>query len=375
MADVYRRLAKYLDRLPAGFPPTPGGAELKILRKLFTPEEAGLFMKLSLLSESTRVVAFRAHLPLAQVTSMLEKMAEKGLISAGYSLGRSGSTAEYSVNQFVIGFMEEQVDHLDRELVDLAEEYTPLFFKDGPWSKVPQLRTIPIKEAIPVEYAVMPYERAEDIVHTHTRFAVRNCVCRQERELIGLGCGKPLEVCLSFDNGAEQSVRAGRARMISMDETLAIFKQAEQAGLVLQPSNSKDPICICACCGCCCGVLRNIKQFDKPADLVSNPFIARHDANLCSACEVCIERCQMEAFTLIDGTVSLNQERCIGCGLCVSTCPSGALSLVRKTEPPSIPRDTVSTYLQMAQARDKLGLLRMAGMLVRSKIDRLLAPR
>jgi len=370
MADVYQRLARFLDRLPAGFPPSPGGAELKIIRKLFTPEEATLFTHLSLLGESARVIAFRAHLPQAQVVSMLEKMAEKGLISADYGPGRS---AEYSVNQYVVGFLEEQVDRLDRELVELAEEYNPVYFKEGPWSKIPQMRTIPIGESIPVEHAVMPYERAEDIVRAHTRFAVRNCVCRQERELIDQGCGKPLEVCLSFDNGADQSVRAGRGRMISMDEALAIFKQADQAGLVLQPSNSKDPIFICACCGCCCGVLRGIKQFDKPADLVSNLFIAQHNAGLCLVCEACIERCQMEAITLVDWAVSLNLERCIGCGLCVSTCPSGALSLVRKAEPPSIPKDTVSNYLQMAQARDKLGMLRMAGMLVRSKVDRLLA--
>lgn len=370
MADVYQRLAKFLDRLPAGFPPSPGGTELRILRKLFTPEEAGLFMHLSLLDESARVVAFRAHLPLAQVTSLLEKMEAKGLIAGNHQAGRP---AKYSVNQYVVGFLEEQVDHLDRELVELAEEYNPVYFKDGPWSKVPQLRTIPIRESIPVEHAVMSYEQAEEIARAHTRFAVRNCICRQERQLMGQGCSKPLEVCLSFDNGAEQSVRTGRARMISMDEALAIFKQADQAGLVLQPSNSKDPIFICACCGCCCGVLRNIKLFDKPADLVSNPFIARHDADLCSACETCLERCQMEAITLVDGTISLNQSRCIGCGLCVSTCPSGALSLGRKAEPPAIPKDTVNTYLQMAQARDKLGLLRMAGMLVRSKVDRLLA--
>jgi Na+-translocating ferredoxin:NAD+ oxidoreductase subunit B len=370
MNDVYQRLADFLDRLPAGYPPSPGGTELKILRKLFTPEEAELFTHMSLLDENARVVAYRARLPKAQAAAMLEKMAEKGLISASYPPGKA---PEYSVNQFVVGFMEEQVDHLDRELVDLTEEYTPVFFKEGPWSKVPQIRTIPVKESIPVEHAVMPYERAEEIVRRHTRFAVRNCVCRQERQLIGKGCGKPLEVCMSFDSGAEASVRAGKARMISLDEALDIFNQADRAGLVLQPSNSQDPIFICACCGCCCGVLRGIKQFDKPADLVVNAFIARHDAELCSTCEACIERCQMEAITLVDWAISLNPERCIGCGLCVSTCPSGALSLVRKAEAPSIPRNTISNYLLMAQARHKLGILRMAGMLVRSKVDWLLA--
>jgi Na+-translocating ferredoxin:NAD+ oxidoreductase subunit B len=370
MSDVYQRLAVYLDRLPAGFPPSPGGAELKILRKLFTPEEAELFTHMSLLDESARVVAYRARLPQEQAAAMLEKMAEKGLVSAKYPSGRP---AKYSVNQYVVGFMEEQVNRLDRELADLAEEYNPTFFKEGPWSKVPQIRTIPVKESIPVEHAVLPYERAEEIVHRHTRFAVRNCVCRQEQELLGQGCGKPMEVCLSFDSGAEGAVRTGKARLISMDEALDIFRQAEQAGLVLQPSNSQDPIFICACCGCCCGVLRGIKQFDNPADLVVNAYIARHDADLCTTCEACIERCQMEAITLVDWAISLNPARCIGCGLCVSTCPSGALSLARKAEPPSVPRNTVSNYLQMAQAREKIGILRMAGMLVRAQVDRLRA--
>jgi len=39
MADVYTDLAKKMDELPQGFPATESGLELKILRKIFTPEE------------------------------------------------------------------------------------------------------------------------------------------------------------------------------------------------------------------------------------------------------------------------------------------------------------------------------------------------
>ena len=38
--DPYRRLAERLDALPAGFPATADGAELRVLAVLFTPEEA-----------------------------------------------------------------------------------------------------------------------------------------------------------------------------------------------------------------------------------------------------------------------------------------------------------------------------------------------
>jgi len=40
--NVYDDLAAHLDRLPAGFPRTPTGVELRILKRLFTPEEAAL---------------------------------------------------------------------------------------------------------------------------------------------------------------------------------------------------------------------------------------------------------------------------------------------------------------------------------------------
>jgi len=40
MIDVYARLREHLDELPAGFPATETGVELRILHRLFTPEEA-----------------------------------------------------------------------------------------------------------------------------------------------------------------------------------------------------------------------------------------------------------------------------------------------------------------------------------------------
>jgi hypothetical protein len=39
--DVYQRLARPLDELPAGFPPSQSGVELRILKSLFTAEDRG----------------------------------------------------------------------------------------------------------------------------------------------------------------------------------------------------------------------------------------------------------------------------------------------------------------------------------------------
>lgn len=374
MADIYERLAAFLDDLPAGFPRSESGVELRILRKLFTPAEAELCSHLTMLDEEPRVIAFRAHQPVESVREMLEAMEQKGLISGQHEPGKPD---RYSASQFVVGIYEDQVNHLDAELVDLFEEYSTTLFTQGPWKTLPQMRTIPVGVSIPVPKDVMPYEQAEEIVKKHTRFAVRNCVCRQEQTIAGHGCEKPLETCLSFGGAADYTIRMGRGRAITQDEALGILRQAEDVGLVLQPSNSQDPIFICACCGCCCGVLRGLKMMEHPGQIASNRYIAAHDPDLCSGCGTCTTRCQMGAITLPNGTAELDQDRCIGCGLCVSTCPTGALTLtLRPVEiQAAIPKDTLSTYIQLGLARKTWTNGTLVQMAAKSKIDRLRAPR
>lgn len=215
------------------------------------------------------------------------------------------------------------------------------------------MRTIPIGESNPVQALVMPYENAEKVIEANSTFAVANCNCRMERHLIGKGCDRPLETCMSFGWVAEAFIDSGRSRQISRQEMLAILKQADEAGLVLQPASSKDPVFICACCGDCCEILATYKLHPKPASLVSSPYIAAHDDAICSGCGTCIDRCQMEAVTIPNGVAEVDLDRCIGCGLCVSTCTTGAMTLVRKpdAEQHFIPKDIVDTNILLAQAR------------------------
>ncbi|MGQ9794960.1 hypothetical protein [Desulfosoma sp.] len=123
--NAYERLARHLDRLPAGFPRTESGVELKILQKLFTPQEAQLAVLLSLKPESVEDIAERAQMPPEELALRLEEMARKGLI---FRL-RKGSEARYMAAQFVIGIWEYHVNALDEELIALVNEYIPVFFK------------------------------------------------------------------------------------------------------------------------------------------------------------------------------------------------------------------------------------------------------
>jgi len=365
--DVYQELARHLDDLPGGFPPTESGVELRILRRLFTPEEAELALHLSLIPEEARVIAHRARIAPQETARRLDEMAKKGLI---YSIESQNRPPKYMALQYVIGIWEFHLNDLDPDLIRDMEEYIPALM-DEVW-KVPQLRTIPVGSSITPDLTVLPYEKAEELLRGREKFLVAPCICRRERRMVGEGCDRPVESCLVFGEGSGLYERNGLGRMIDQREALDILKRADEAGLVLQPGNSKNPSNICTCCGCCCGVLRNLKLQPKPASLVSSPFVAAADADTCAGCGTCIDRCQMDALSLEDGTISLDLDRCIGCGLCVGTCPTGSLTLVRKPdfEQPQVPRNIIEFSIRLARARGKLGLADMVRMPLRSVIDR-----
>ncbi len=368
--DVYQKLARHLDTLPAGFPKSESGVELRILRRLFTREDAELALHLTVIPEEPRVIARRAGIAADDAVRRLKEMEEKGLV---HGIGRKDEPMRYMAQQFVVGFWEAQVNRLDPELIEDFEEYVPTFFDPDAWRKAPQLRTIPVNKSITAKNEVMPYERAEELVRAKESFAVSNCICRQEQHIMGKGCDKPLESCLTLGMAAESIVRTGRGRAISREEALEILQRAEKAGLVLQPANAKDALFICTCCGCCCGVLRSLKRDPKPASLVSSPFLAHLTTDNCKGCGACVKRCQMEALSIDDRRAVLNLDRCIGCGLCVSTCPTDSLTLVRKAEQPSVPKNIIRTSIRMGKARGKMSIATLIGLQFRSKLDRLLA--
>ena len=62
MTDVFKKLAIHLDNTPSGFPETESGVELRILKQLFTPEEAQLALSLMFMPETAEVIAKRAGL-------------------------------------------------------------------------------------------------------------------------------------------------------------------------------------------------------------------------------------------------------------------------------------------------------------------------
>jgi len=347
--QIYEALAAHLDRLPSGFPGTPSGIEIKILRKLFTPEEASLAQLLTQRPETAEAVARRTGREVEELSRKLENMSRKGLIIRL----RKGEEARYMAAQFVIGIWEYHVNDLTPELIRDVNEYLPYFFRESYAVTTSQLRTIPVPTALSAEQAIMPYEAARQIILEQDNILAAPCICRKEHKMMGKGCDRPLESCLVFGKGAEFYRENGIGRTITREEALKILEEAEKSGLVLQPSNAQTVSNICTCCGCCCQILINLKRLPKPARHVASNYFAVIQADRCVGCETCLERCQMEAITIDAQTAVIQRDRCIGCGLCVPTCPEKAIHLEMKPEDERCtpPGRVMETYRRILQER------------------------
>jgi len=78
------------------------------------------------------------------------------------------------------------------------------------------------------------------------------------------------------------------------------------------------------------------------------------DADLCTGCETCIERCQFGALSVPEDVCVVDTKRCIGCGVCAIVCPESALEIVRVESPekPTTPANQLDWMTQRAMARD-----------------------
>jgi ferredoxin len=346
--DIYKKLAGHLDELPGGFAPSHTGVELRLLKRLFTPEEAELSLHLTLERKEAGAIADRAGISIDEAEQRLKAMARKGLI---FSVEAEGSSALYQAVPWIIGIYEFQVNKLDKEFVEDLNEYRNTMRKDPRPQPLPQMRTIPVDQSIDSNLGVLPYERAEELVSAHEKYAVAPCICRRKAKLMGSGCEAPEESCLYFGEWADYYVRNGLGRYIDRDNLLDILANADRSNLVLQPNNSREISLICTCCGCCCGGLLRLKQHPKPSEAVASSFIATATPETCDGCGTCVDRCQMEALTLEEKQVALNSDRCIGCGLCVSTCPTSSLSLKRKSVSKHVPLNMETIWKELSLAR------------------------
>ena len=351
MTDVYQRLAKKLNELPHGFPPTESGVELRILRKIFTPEDSEIALKIRPVPETAQQIATRLGKPLEEMQGILDDMVGKGQIGSA----KMGGAQMYMLFPFLIGIWEFQVLRLDKELADLMEEYAPALVGTLGGFSPSLARVIPVNAQISGQHQVYPYEDLRQIMDKAKSFQLMDCICRKEQAIQGRPCTHTLENCLAFSEHEGAFDKYTRGRLISRDEAVAVLAESEEEGLVHCTYNVQaGQMFVCNCCSCCCGILRSVKELSSPYMLAGSNFFAAIDQDTCEACGICAnERCPMDAIVEDDGAYIVQPERCIGCGVCTTTCPSEAVTLIRKpdTDIDQPPSNIMDWYFKRAGNR------------------------
>ncbi len=324
--DVFGKLAEALDRLPNGFPRTASNVEVRILKKIFTEDEAALASRLSSAYESLKDIAARLGSTASELKPRLVAMVKRGLLR----MARKDASLTFRLAPFIVGIYESQIEKMDHEYAHLIEEYLSSGGAQGIMKPQPALqRVVPGRHAIKSEY-ILPYDDIKRMFENAKSFRVEDCICRVQQDKVGSRrCDFPIVMCLNFT----AHERPADPHDVSMDEALALLDRAEELGLVHCVSNViKGVFYVCNCCGCCCGILRGITDWGIEGSVAKANYYAVIDPDSCNSCGICVERCQVKAVSEQDGTIAVQQEKCIGCGLCVSGCPSEAASLERRPD-------------------------------------------
>lgn len=349
--EVYRTLQKYLDSLPIDYPETESGVEIRILKHLFTPQEAEIALNLKLIPQEPKAM-FRPFKKkgwtLEQFSETLLTLAKKGSINW---IRRRDGTNYYSIAFLMVGFYDYQIDKLTKDFSEDIDQYMdegfiPAMLENG----ILQMRTVPIEKSVSLEYNISNFDEIKTIIdNVEKTLYLSPCICRQSKDVQGNGCDHPKETCISI--GVSPRIFLEQGREITKDEALKVLRMAQDSGMVICPTNTQKPFVICCCCGCSCVFLTNLKKYANPAQYVNSNYFVEIDKDLCSGCANCITDCPMDANKINEKGISeVDLGYCIGCGVCLPNCPSLARNLVKKSSE-SIPPENFTELYQAITKR------------------------
>ena len=346
MSDkIYRTLQKHLNSLPVGYPRTITGVEIKLLKRMFDPLHAEIALSLSFRPEKVLMIyqmlspdlKSRVGDPEGLETTLME-MASRG------SIMFCEPDQTFALVPFIVGMYEFQLNKLSNEFLDETVSFGYQGFGlEYLTTYKPQSRVIPLDIRIDSTQKVSTYDEYRSLIRaSEGRIAVLPCICRTAADARGNPCrhSDERELCLALRDYADMAVREGIGRSLTVDEALALAERNQEAGLVLQSTNDQNPQFICACCDDCCGLLGMIKASPAPADHIASAYRITVVQESCVACGLCVKKCPMDALSLKDLVLLIDDRRCIGCGVCTGACPKEALVLKKKPDAP-VPPETM----------------------------------
>jgi ferredoxin len=365
----YHELVERLNRFPQGAPPSE--LLFKILRMLFSEQEAQLVSLLPIKPFDIETAARLWKLPQARATEILETLASRAILLDLESNGKQlyllpppmAGFFEFSLMR-VRGDIDQQVlSELFHEYINVEEDFIKALFTDGET----QLGRVFVNEnslADATALHVLDYERASEVVRNASRMAVGICYCRHKMEHVGRMCQNPMEICMTFGASAGSLIKHDFAREIDSAEGLDLLQLAHEHGLVQFGENVRHGVSfVCNCCGCCCEAMIAARRFGFLHPVVTTNYIPQNHPEDCNGCGKCVAACPVEAMTLVSANdpvkpkkkqARLDERICLGCGVCVTACTRDGITMESRPERVITPLNSTHRTIVMAIERGKL---------------------
>lgn len=356
--EVYKKLCETMARRGGRYPGMDIPEFYELVHELFTPEEAAISNAMPRGFNPAGAIAKEMGKSEEEVAPILETMADKGLCTTG----RTDDKTVYGGPPFIAGIFEYQFmrgtnTERDRKIARLIHAYKEAVdaAKGPPRDTFPTTRVITVDRKIKTGNKIHTYDQVKSYIEKYDSLAVSTCYCRHEAKLINEEdhCGKPDEVCMQFGWGAQFVIDRKIGRKITKEEAMEILNQSEEAGLVHATLNRQEIEFLCNCCSCHCVILKTALAHPKPGLTLNSGFQPVWDAELCIACETCIDRCPMGALAMGgDEVPEVNLDLCIGCGVCATGCPEEAIQLVERlgVEIPPVDHKALKEAVKASQA-------------------------
>jgi len=312
-----------------------------LVEHMFTDEEAEIVQHIKpFRAKSAANLARQAGRPLYEVKPVLQELAHEKyvILEVGH-----GPRARFTLMPVVPGTFEavlmkkstEDFTEWHRRFAELFEAlFSTGYLADYSVKPTHAVRYLPVGEVIEAIPTALPSDRLEDILDHYDKFSIATCQCRSSKKLLGEDCGRMIEVCTAFGDIAVWLANAGKTTLASKQDVLEVKAAAEKEGLVTWMFNVSSDTRYngsCSCCGCCCGALRTITQFNAPGMIAPPHFMPRFDNKTCVYCDKCVKVCPMGALSIVgegDSRRLLHESvRCIGCGLCAVSCNKSAVAM------------------------------------------------